>query len=467
MERIIKCIYRYQCKNGISFSDGRINALYADHRGHIWMATFLNGLVCYDMATGKFRSFGKGNGLSEENIYSIHAAQYPYLWMTTPFGLDRFNITTGTFEAFFKKDGLPTDELSNGICYDNSGGKIYAGIKSGFIQLDALHFSTNTSLPKVVINDILINNQSLSSDLDNNNSIHLNYRENNLTVNFTAVDLVNGPDLKFRFRLNDEKNWSNAGKDREIHFSNLPPGKYTLLVQAANKSGVWNRNVTTLNFFIAPPFWETTWFYSVMLLFAVASVYLLYRFRIRQLQRVQEMRNRIAQDLHDDIGGTMTTINLTNALALQNLNEPDVVKKLLTGVSEDLKMAGETLDDIIWTVNPKNDSMTEVIARMRRYAARTWETAGIDFNFYFDKNAEVIPLNMEQRHDLYLVFKEAVNNVAKHSQCTHAISSLSLEGHALKVEIKDNGKGFNRHAPSQRNGIKNMQSRVKKWERLI
>ena len=141
-----------------------------------------------------------------------------------------------------------------------------------------------------------------------------------------------------------------------------------------------------------------------------------------------------------------------------------VVKKLLTGVSEDLKMAGETLDDIIWTVNPKNDSMTEVIARMRRYAARTWETAGIDFNFYFDKNAEVIPLNMEQRHDLYLVFKEAVNNVAKHSQCTHAISSLSLEGHALKVEIKDNGKGFNRHAPSQRNGIKNMQSRVKKWK---
>src|SRR5262249_10728453 len=125
------------------------------------------------------------------------------------------------------------------------------------------------------------------------------------------------------------------------------------------------------------------------------------------------------------------------------------------------------LDDIVWMVNPKNDSMEEVMARMRRFASGAWEAAGINFNFEFEKNAESVRLNMEQRHDLYLVFKEAVNNVAKHAQCSQAFSSLSLKDHSLIVEIADNGKGFDVNMPSHRNGIKNMQNRVQKWKGFI
>ncbi|MFI5134388.1 MAG: two-component regulator propeller domain-containing protein [Chitinophagales bacterium] len=445
-----------------SFIDEGINCLCADQHGQLWIGTSSSGLACYDLKKKTFTTFGKENGLSYDQVDEVNPAQYPYLWIITAFGLNRFNAITKTFESFYTKDGLPADELSSGNYFDASAGNMYLGWQDGLIRFDAAHFSTNKNPPNIFIDKLQVNNEPVYRDP--NQFLSFNYNQNNLTVFFTAVDLISGSDLKFRYRINDGKNWIDLGNNRQINFSNLSPGKYQLLIAATNKSGVWNENATVLHFFIASPFWKTWWFYSLVVLCISAAVYLLYRFRMKQIQRMQEMRNRIAQDLHDDIGGTVTAMNLTNELAIQRLNDPNAAKKLMMSMGDDLHNVGETLDDIVWMVNPKNDSMEQVFARMRRYASGMWETAGIDFSISFETISEKVRLNMEQRHDLYLVFKEAVNNVVKHSKCHQASATLSLSDHSIIVKVSDDGIGFDSSLSTHRNGLRNMQNRMKKWK---
>jgi ligand-binding sensor domain-containing protein/anti-sigma regulatory factor (Ser/Thr protein kinase) len=444
------------------FIDNGINSIAADLHGHLWLGTASSGLIEYDLKNLHFTVYGRENGLSYERIDEINTSAYPYLWIITSFGLNRFNFSDKTFESFFKKDGLPADELSSGNYFDSATGNMYVGWESGIIQFDAVHFYKNENTPSVFINKVFVNDTERHENFSQ--ALSLNYRENNVIVDFTAVDLINGSDLKFRYRLSKKNDWINLDNDREIHFSNLSPGNYSLLIEVSNKSGLWSEKATILNFFISPPFWKTIWFYFLIILLVVVLAFLLYRFRIHQLKGVFEMRNRIAQDLHDDIGSTMTAMNFTNELAMQKLNNPYDAKKLMLNISDDLRGAGETLDDIVWMVNPKNDSIEQVMARMRRFASRTWEAAGIDFTISFENIADKTKLNMEQRHDLYLIFKEAINNVAKHSSCAHADASIHILNHSLCLEIKDNGTGFDIHAPSARNGLSNMKSRIEKWK---
>lgn len=444
------------------FIDEGINSIATDGHGHLWIASSSSGLVEYDLKSGRFTVYGRENGLSYERIDEMNVSGYPYLWIITSFGLNRFNVLDKTFESFYKKDGLPTDELSSGNYFDPASGNMYLGWIDGLIQFEAAHFFKSKIEPAVFIDKVLINDIKRNEDL--NKPLLLKYGENNVVVDFTAIDLVNGADLKFRYRFGNKSDWINLDKNRQIHFSNLSPGSYSLLIEVSDKSGIWNEKATALKFAIAPPFWRTIWFYFLVVILVSGAVFVLYRFRIRQMQKLFDMRNRIAQDLHDDIGGTMTAMNFTNELAMQKLNEPDDAKELMLSVSEDLRSTGEMLDDIVWMVNPKNDSIEQVIARMRRYASRTWEAAEIDFSIEFENASEKIKLNMDQRHDLYLIFKEAVNNVTKHSACTKAFSSLTVVENSLCLEVKDNGAGFDIHAPSSRNGLSNMRSRIEKWK---
>jgi len=445
-----------------SYIDEGINCLCADHHGHLWIGTSSSGLVCYDLRNKSFTTYGEEGGLSYNQVDEINASQYPYLWIITAFGLNRLNTGTGTIESFYSKDGLPSDELSPGNYFVTATGVMYVGWQKGLIRFDAANFSGYSNRPVVFIDKVFVNNNPLNANLSQ--PLNFSYNDNNLTVDFTAIDLVNGSDLKFRYRIGNQKDWTNLGTGRQINFSELSPGNYQLLIEAASKSGAWNPNATSLKFSISSPFWITWWFYILVLLFVAGGVYLLYRFRLKQIQRVQEMRNRIARDLHDDIGGTMTAIHLANELAMQQLHKPTAAKSIMESISVDLRDAGETLDDIVWMVNPKNDSMEQVLARMRRYASRTWEAAGIDFTISFENIPEKVRLNMEQRRDLYLVFKEAVNNIAKHSKCQWASAVLALSDRSLSIDISDDGIGFDPSVSSIRNGLKNMESRIMKWK---
>jgi signal transduction histidine kinase len=193
-------------------------------------------------------------------------------------------------------------------------------------------------------------------------------------------------------------------------------------------------------------------------------LYALYRYRIGQLLRLQKIRNRIATDLHDDIGSTLTNISILSELSLKNMDEKEKAAVFLGRISEEVSHSSQALDDIVWSINTKNDTLEETVVRMRRYAAEIFDAANINYTLQLDEQFANRKLNMEQRRDCFLVFKETINNIYKHAEAKNVFIKLWLQNNSLFLEIKDDGIGFNTNVLTHRNGIKNIHNRMEKWD---
>lgn len=183
--------------------------------------------------------------------------------------------------------------------------------------------------------------------------------------------------------------------------------------------------------------------------------------KLEQQTQLLEMRNNISQDLHDDIGASLSNINILNELARRNLIQPEKSREYLLKASEDIQRINESLSDIVWNINPRYDDMQNLFIRMKRYAADMLDGNDISGQFDFPADGPGINLSMTQRRDLYLIFKEAINNLAKYSAADQAVVSVTTGHHVLEVVVRDNGKGFDQATVNRGNGLHNMQQRAK------
>jgi signal transduction histidine kinase len=180
-------------------------------------------------------------------------------------------------------------------------------------------------------------------------------------------------------------------------------------------------------------------------------------------QKLQLIRNEIARDLHDDIGASLSNINILNELAKRNASNPGKANEYLEKASEDIQHVSESLNDIVWNINPKYDDPENLFVRMKRYAADMMDGKNISYEMQFPTESGIVKLNMDRRRDVYLIFKEAVNNLVKYSQASSASILLETNDKELRLFIEDNGIGFNRTAIKDGNGLDNMQQRAANW----
>jgi len=218
---------------------------------------------------------------------------------------------------------------------------------------------------------------------------------------------------------------------------------------------------------VSTPFWQQIWFILLIILIVAAGVYGLYRYRVQQLIRLQKVRNNIARDLHDEIGSSLTNINILSSLSKKNLLQPQHAQNFLQRISEEVSSSSQALDDIIWSVNSNNDTLEVTVARMRRYAAELFDANNIGYELYLDTAFEEKKLLMEQRRDIYLLYKEALNNISKHAGAKHVSIQISIVHNHFYLNIEDDGKGFNMNDESNRHGLKGMKERVQKWKGKI
>jgi signal transduction histidine kinase len=213
--------------------------------------------------------------------------------------------------------------------------------------------------------------------------------------------------------------------------------------------------------FIKVPFWLSWWFILLCCALFAGTVYLIYRQQIRNFMMVERVRQKVARDLHDDMGSALSTINILSMMAKNKLGE-DVVKtsEFLGKISDNSSRMMEAMDDIVWSINPANDSMDKVVARMRGFATEVFEAKEIDLNFNVDGKIDDIHLDMEQRRDFFLIYKEAVNNIAKYARCKKVDIVLELSQKKLLLQIKDDGIGFHVEEADSGNGLSNMQKRA-------
>jgi signal transduction histidine kinase len=255
-----------------------------------------------------------------------------------------------------------------------------------------------------------------------------------------------------------DKDWiyTNASKPF-ADYTNLDPDEYIFKVKGSNNDGVWNETPATIRLIITPPFWQTGWFRILMVAAIGAIIYGVYRYRLREVIRLQMIRNNIASDLHDEVGSTLNSISILSSVAKQQAGRS---LPALDQIGENSRKIVEAMNDIVWTINPENDSFEKILVRMRSFAHQVMKAKQIEFRFDADEKMDDLSMPMQTRKNFYLIFKEATINIAKYSSASHANFSVTGSDHQIQLTIRDNGIGFDTNNTSSGNGIKNMQRRA-------
>jgi signal transduction histidine kinase len=233
-----------------------------------------------------------------------------------------------------------------------------------------------------------------------------------------------------------------------------------LHVKAGDVLGNWSPELAPITIKVLPAFYETIWFKLALIIVLASMLYVLYWYRINQLMRLQRVRNRISADLHDELGSSLSGISIMGTLAKSKLESAHPSVSFVDRIVEEVQLISGSLDDIVWNISPRNDSLSSLIARMTRYASELFEARQIHYTFTLPNDFDNITLSMEQRRNFYLIFKESINNLIKYSRCTQASVLVSVERKKIKMLIKDDGVGFDTGIKNDRNGLVNMKARA-------
>ncbi len=448
-----------------------VRVIHQDQRGTLWLGTEGGGLCRLDDARppGRFTTFDQRRGLPSNVVYGILEDGAGFLWLSTNKGVARFDPRTGAVRRYDTRDGLPRDEFNAGAFLRTpADGRCYFGGPAGLTGFHPDSLRPNALVPPVVVTGLRLFNQPLALDsaLSVRRALRLRPNENFLTFEFAALNFRLPDKNRYSYRLEGlpGDRWIDAGNRHEAPFTNLPPGEYTFRVRAANNDGLWNQQGAAVRVLIPPPWHGTWWFRFGLLLGGVGLLWLAYRARVQQLLALERVRHGIARDLHDDMGSTLSSISILSQVAGDHHRHgrTEQVAQLLGQIGESSHRMLDSMDDIVWAINPAHDSLEDVTTRMRRFASDVLETRDIDFSFTVAEAVLPLRLEMRARREFFLLFKEAVNNLAKYARCQQATIALTLEHRHLVLRVHDDGIGFDPRAPAQGggNGMANMRTRA-------
>jgi ligand-binding sensor domain-containing protein/two-component sensor histidine kinase len=449
-------------------ANGKKNGLYSNsgtdieqlHNGQIIFAA--GALHFIDKKTGAVRVLKYEDGLPSNTVARLRLDEKGFLWIITVNGLSRYNPNNNRITPYGRKDGVVLAEQTISADYRTQKGDLIFCGSNSLIKFNPAVLSATERPQQVTITDFKIFNQYLPVDsLMRNSEIKLNYDENSLSIYFASLSYRQRDKLTYYYKMEPlDKVWIKADRSYFANYFLMPPGKYTFKIYCENIEGWRSSKITELSIYIKPQFWRTWWFVSTLLFVLALIIYEVHELRVNRLLAVETLRSRVARDLHDDMGSTLSTINILSSMAKSKIEE-DAVKtnEYLIKISEYSERMMDAMDDIVWSIKPSNDSMQKVTARMREFATNVLEAKEIDFEFVIDDGVNDVKLNMEARRDFFLIFKEAINNAAKYSDANKVIIHLKMQNKKLLLIVKDDGVGFD-FADADGNGLGNMQKRA-------
>lgn len=456
-ETLRKKTYLHSISDPFSISENSITCVIGDSVNNLWIGTKGGGLNYFDRKRGRVYHYNTEDGLPDNVIYFMLSDKKGNLWLSTNNGLSRFNIADKTFHNFSIRDGLINSEFNRngGVIMDN--GTMYFAGTNGIDYFKPEDIISDTVRPGIYFSSVIVNGKEVGY-----NSRHeYRYYQNNFRFYFNANDFHFPQLIYYRYRLNgiiDE--WERLQGINYVSFNVLPPGDYRLEVQSSYNNLLWS-NSAIYEFNINEAWWQVWWFSILIFLTIITLLYWLYNYRIQQIRKLVTLRTQISQDLHDEVGATLTSISFLSEVADNQVSEKNSSsKKTIQKIGEySREMIGE-MNDIVWAINPANDKFKKINDRILNYASPLLSSKGIEFDFYEDAHLNDVSLNMQQRKNLYLVFKEAVNNAAKHADCTTVRVTVKRKNNDIWLSVTDNGKGFTDSAIVQGNGLANLKYRA-------
>ncbi|MEO5997766.1 MAG: two-component regulator propeller domain-containing protein, partial [Chitinophagaceae bacterium] len=502
-------------KEGLSGNN--VSDIIEDKSGNLWIGTD-RGVSKYDGKT--FTYFTENDGLSNNNVQSLLEDKSGNFWVGTDFGLNKLtpksllklfanakiSADKGDFadhpnndparevlvKSYSYEDGFLGVGCNPHAILEDKNGIIWIGANDRITAYHPEGDKTDSIPPNMQLTNIALFNENIpwanleqkkdtSIFLANGVSVgnfkfdslsrwynipeHLNltYNNNYLSFSFIGITTKSPQKVKYRYKLEGlDNNWSALIAGTEAAYGNLPHGNYTFRVKAMNCEGYWS-NEFNYSFTITPPWWGTWWFYALCILTVSASIYILFRYRLSQKIKAFELRETISRDLHDEVGSTLSSIGFLSSMALEDVDtNKEKAHNTLNSINESAHKMLDAMNDIIWDIQPQNDTLDNIVLRMRSFASELLEAKKITLCFNIADNVKHLHLALAVRHDFLLIYKEAVNNLAKYSTASEAKINLEFHHPYLILIIIDNGKGFDPQKIKNGNGLKNMQSRAKK-----
>ena len=439
------------------------------NRNTLWLATQNQGIIKYNYLTKKVVQVNENQGLANNTVYSILPRFKNELWFGTLNGLSCLDTVTNQFLNFYVYDGLADNEFNSASQLKTKKGALFFGGQNGISQIIPTHFEKDTSKIHLNISNISWYNSKKDSTysiaINNNKLKDLELPYSNAYVNFelSLTDYFKPNNTTFKYRLLGLHNdWHMLNKTNVLSFTNLPPGDYTLDISASTNYGKWNEQIISLPIAVKQIFYKKWWFITSLFIIALLSFYFIRTYELNHIKKLEKLRLRISRDLHDELGSTLTGIAIRSELLKNNIAF-DSKEDILNEIALQSRTAVDSLSDIVWAIDSRNNSLEDLTNRMDIILFQLLKPKNITYTFLFPDERKLVYLDQDYRQHVYLLFKEAITNVVKHSNATHVTIEIVKFDDTLKLTIKDNGTFTSKTSNRLNgNGIKNMRLRAEK-----
>ncbi len=436
--------------------------------GAVWFSTH-DGIA--RIKNGEITAITPKNGLPDELCYFIIEGRPGILWIGANDGVIRFDVEKyfqteneskrhTAFKLFTDKQGLAAHEMNAEAVFEDSDGTLWFGSVGGVTRFQPELFSISEVPPEINIAGV----QTSGINVENRANLEIPSGERNISIEYAGIDFSAPEQMTYKYRLkNSGENWQFTNQ-RQVRYSSLLPGDYEFAVKARNSSGLWSEDAATLSFTVLAPYWLTWWFITIVVLAFLGLIAFVYHYyRVKKMVEIERMRVRIASDLHDDVGSSLTEIALQSDF-LQTTNAPDALKDSVKQIGDQSRKIVSGLDDIVWSIDARNDTVGDLTDRMQDYVNTVLSDKQVVYHFnQIDMNEK---LSVQRKENLYLIFKEAVNNIAKHSNAMKVTVEMKTEEDDFELLIHDNGTKIDNQRKSGQ-GLRNMNMRAERMNASV
>lgn len=372
------------------------------------------------------------------HLSAIEKDRQGYVWISSTSGIIRVNPRNGIFIHFDRIDGIANDRFIPASSYVLPDGRIAFGADNQIVLFNPEEVRINNPSPAIAVTGIKVMNKPLQVDsLLKSGTIELNADENSLTIEFSGLSY--NSTYIISYKLEDiDKEWRMADNTGQAIYTYLPAGKYTFLVRSEDAEGNIGKDITRLSVIVRPHFWKTWWFYSLLVLLAIVVLYWIDRERVSRLKDMQKVRTEIANNLHNDVNTTLSHINLLGEMAKikadKDINRSKEYIDQISSKSHNMIIA---MDDILWSIDPENDSMEKTLLRMMEFTDALKQRHGAAIELVVDKKIRSLKLDMKVRNEFFLIFKEGLRMIVQYAGGKDTLINIDFFRNKLSLKLQD------------------------------
>ena len=440
-----------------------VSAITSDDKGNVWLANGRNGVVLLHPASGEVKLFRKKDGFADDVALDVKYYM-GFVWVLCKNGISKIDGSThNILTVCTMKDVYYKQFFSNKLLWDKATASFYTGAGAGVIRFEPGYVPQKNVLPKLLL--VFAKNGNDSTIWFPDKPLKVKWKDRNVTLFVNAINFEDAENQRYAYRIvnGNTTEWLAMDEQRRINLTGLKAGRNRIEVKVFSPQKAWPDQLLTYEIKVIAPFWQTSWFRVLCLLVISGIVFGIYRYREKQREKINKVKENISKDLHDEIGATLSGIAMYSHMVKNNLLQEDKNAAIASAgiIQHSAADMVTKLNDIVWLIKPQNESLEMLAEKLKIYMIDMCVAKNIQTEINVEKAAAALKPPLDKRKNIYLICKEAINNATKYSGASVVKLAMFLEDKKLKIVVADNGKGFDFNSIKKGNGLENMEQRAK------